>query len=434
MKRKGILSKIVLFLTLSLIVASCAGITPAPEGTHLSVVAVSDIHSNVLPYEAKVTRNDEKVTIIVGGMDKIAALADGQVGLTDGTLLVSGGDNLMGFFYSSFDGVPEITSMNMAGYDVSCLGNHEFDLGAEACKEAMKNAEFPIVSSNMTIKDPEFAAMVDPYIIKEVAGIKIGFFGLMTPDLPRVSSIGSDIIVDPDLTSVSIEMVRALRLEGADIIVALTHIGKELDEIVAREVAGIDIIVGGHSHDTFFEYVKGPGGWKTIVVQAGVNAKEPGILSFDVVGGRVKSPSWETVLLDETEASDEEIAAYLNEYKEKLDEKMEKPVGETLTDLDAISENVRTKETNLGNLVADAWVDWFAKYGSSPIALINGGTIRGNRIFNRGPLTYGDLLEIIPFSNTIYEVSLSGKDLLTVLEMSASAVRVEGDACLEESV
>ncbi len=431
MNRKRILSKIILLLSLSLFVASCAGITPAPEGKHLSMVTVSDIHSNVLPYETKVTKNDEKVTIIVGGMDRIAALADGQVGLTDGTLLVSGGDNLMGFFYRSFGGVPEITSMNMAGYAVSCLGNHEFDLGAEACKEAMKNAEFPIVSSNMTIKDPEFAAMVSPYIIKEVAGVKIGFFGLMTPDLPRVASIGDDVIVDPDLASVATEIVRALRLEGADIIVALTHIGKELDESVAREVAGIDIIVGGHSHDTFFESVKGPRGWETIVVQAGVNAKEPGILSFDVTDGRVTSPHWETVLLDETVGSDEEIAAYLQGYKDKLEKKMERPVGETLVDLDAISENVRTKETNLGNLVADAWVDWFAKEGSSPIALINGGTIRSNRIFNKGPLTYGELLEILPFANTIYEVSLSGKDLLTVLEMSASAIRVDGDGCLE---
>ena len=253
----------------------------------------------------------------------------------------------------------------------------------------------------------------------------------MTPDLPRVASIGDDVIVDPDLTSVATEMVRALRLEGADIVVALTHIGKELDEVVAGEVAGIDIIIGGHSHDTFFEYVKGPGGWKTIVVQAGVNAMEPGILSFDVAGGRVTSPHWETVLLDETMASDEEIAAYLDGYKKKLKKKMEKPVGETLTDLDAISGNVRTSETNLGNLVADAWVDWFAKEGTSPIALINGGTIRGNRIVNKGPLTYGELLEILPFANTIYEVSLSGKDLLSVLEMSASAIRVEGDGCLE---
>ena len=109
----------------------------------------------------------------------------------------------------------------------------------------------------------------------------------MTPDLPRVSSVGSAVIVDEDLTSVSTEMVRALREKGAEIVVALTHVGKDLDKATAREVAGIDIIVGGHSHDSFKETVEGPGGWKTIIVQVGVNAKEAGVLTFDVAGGRV---------------------------------------------------------------------------------------------------------------------------------------------------
>lgn len=435
--RKRLLTSIVLLLSLSLIVAACAGVTPAPSAKHLSFVTVSDIHSNILPYEAKVKRDGSKVTILVGGMDRIAAVAEGEKKRTNGsTLLLSGGDNLMGFFFRSFDGVPEITSMNMAGYDLTCLGNHDFDLGSEACKNAMKIAEFPIVSSNITVKDPELAAMVKPYVIKEVSGVKIGFFGLMTPDLPRVSSVGSDVIVDNDVSSVSMEMVRALRTEGASIVVALTHIGKEMDEMVAGEVAGIDIIVGGHSHDTFCEVVKGPKGWKTIVLQAGVNAKEIGILNFDVAGGRVTTSSWKTVLMDDTVGSDEEIAAYLNEYKVKLEKRMNRPIGETLVGLNAISNEVRTEESNLGDMITDAWVEWFAEKGvKNPIAMINGGTIRGNRIYKKGPISYGNLLEMHPFSNTIYEVSLTGKELMTVLEMSASAIIIEGDGAeLDERV
>ncbi|MBN1572261.1 MAG: 5'-nucleotidase C-terminal domain-containing protein [Deltaproteobacteria bacterium] len=439
MNRRKLFLSITLLLSLSVIIAACAGVTPVPTAPakHLSLVTVSDIHSNILPYETKVTRDGEKVAILVGGMDRIAAVANRENELTNGaTLLVSGGDNLMGFFFRSFDGVPEITSMNMAGYDITCLGNHDFDLGSEACKKAMKVAEFPTVSSNITIKDPELAAIVKPFVIKEVAGVKIGFFGLMTPDLPRVSSVGSDVIVDNDLTSVSMEMVKALREGGASIVIALTHVGKEMDEKVARDVAGIDIIVGGHSHDTFYEKVKGPRGWETIVVQAGVNAKEIGILSFDVAGGRVVSSGWKTVLLDETVGSIEEIAKYQGKYEKELNKRMNRPVGETLVDLDAISNNVRTIETNLGDFITDAWADWFAEKGAeNPIALLNGGTIRGNCIYKKGPLTYGTLLKIHPFSNTIYEVSLSGKELMTVLEMSASAVIIDGDGAeLDERV
>lgn len=415
-----------LFLT---VLASCAITPTVPEGAkHLAIIDTSDLHSYVLPYETQVTKDGAKVKIVVGGMDRIAALADRMRESTDGTLLVTGGDNLMGFFFRSFEGVPEITSMNMAGYDVATLGNHDFDLGVDACKKAVRKADFPIVSSNVSIADPELARLVAPYYIKEIAGIKVGFFGLMTPDLPRVSSVGNAVTVDEDLTSVSTEMVRTLREKGADVVVALTHVGKDLDTSMAREVAGIDIIAGGHSHDSFHEVVEGPGGWKTIIVQAGVNAKEAGILTFDVAGGRVLNAAWETVLLDESVGSVPAIAAYLKPYQDKLDERMNRPIGESLVDLNALNDVVRKKESNLGNLVTDAWVDWFVKKGAkNPIAMVNGGTVRGNQVYPKGPVTYGQLLNIHPFSNTIYEVTLSGKDLLTVLELSASAVRVADD-------
>ncbi len=415
----------------SLFLFSCAGVPTAPEATkHLAIIDTSDLHSTVLPYETQITKDGAKVSIMVGGMDRIAAVAERTRKNTDGTLLVTGGDNLGGFFFRTFEGVPEITSMNMAGYDVITLGNHDFDLGVAACTKALRKADFPIVCSNITTADPELAALISPYFIKEVAGIKIGFFGLMTPDLPRVSSVGNDVVVDGDLTSVSIEMVRTLREKGADLVVALTHDGKDLDEITAREVAGIDIIVGGHSHDTTYETVEGPGGWKTIVVQAGVNGKEAGILTFDVAGGRITASEWKAVLLDETAGTDPAIAAYLTPYQEKLDRSMNEPVGKTLVDLDALNDDVRGKESNLGNLVTDAWVDWFARKGTAdPIAMINGGTVRGNRVYGKGPVTYGELMEIHPFSSTIYEVTLTGKELLTVLELSASAIRVKDDGC-----
>ncbi len=428
MFKKSLITRLAV-LMLVFAVASCAGVpTATGPAKHLAIIDTSDVHSYVLPYETQVTKDGAKVSIVVGGMDRIAALAESTRKTTDATLLVTGGDNLMGFFFGSFAGTPEITSMNMAGYDVVTLGNHDFDLGTEPCITAIKKAEFPIVCSNISTTNPELAAIIKPYIIKDVAGVKIGFFGLMTPDLPRVSSAGSDVVVDEDLTAVSIEMVRTLRENGADLVVALTHVGKDLDEATAREVAGIDIIVGGHSHDTFYEVVKGPRGWKTIIVQAGVNSKEPGILTFDVAGGRIVDSSWKTVLLDESVGSDRAVAAYLAPYQARLDRKMNKPIGSTLVDLDALNDVVRKKESNLGDLVTDSWVAWFAERGTpDPIAMVNSGVVRGNQVYKKGAVTYGELLNIHPFPNTIYEVTLSGKELLTVLELSASALRAEGD-------
>jgi 5'-nucleotidase/UDP-sugar diphosphatase len=420
-------------ISLLVVIAACAGVTPvAGPVTHLAIVDTSDLHSTIFPYEAQVTKDGKKVTVVVGGMDRISGLAERVKGSSDGALLVSGGDNLMGFLFRNFGGVPEITAMDMAGYDAATLGNHDFDLGAEATRKAFLKADFPIVCSNITTTDPELAAVISRSVIIETAGVKVGLFGLMTPDLPRVSDVGSAVTVDDDLSSVSIEMVRELREKGADIVVALTHVGKDLDEATAREVAGIDIIVGGHSHDTFSETVEGPGGWKTIVIQAGVNAKEAGVLSFDVAGGRVVNHTWETVLLDESVPRDDAVTAYLASYKEKLNKLMDRPVGETRVGLDATNDAVRSRESNLGDFAADAWADWFVKKGiKNPIVLINGGTIRGNRVYPPGPITYGTLMDIHPYYNTIYEVKLSGKELQKVLELSASAIRVEGDGSLD---
>jgi 5'-nucleotidase/UDP-sugar diphosphatase len=420
-------------ISLTFVIAACAGIAP-PSGPvkHLAIMDTSDLHSTIFPYEAQVTKDGKKVTVVVGGLDRISGLAKRVKGSSDGALLVSGGDNLMGFLFRSFDGVPEIKGMDMAGYDITTLGNHDFDLGAEPARKAYLNADFPIVCSNITTTDNELAALMSRSIIMETAGVKIGFFGLMTPDLPRVSDVGTAVTVDDDLSSVAIEMVRELREKGADLVVALTHVGKDLDEATAREVAGIDIIVGGHSHDTFSETVEGPGGWKTIIIQAGVNAKEAGVLSFDVAGGRVVNHTWETVLLDESIPRDEAVTAFLAPYEEKLKKLMGRPVGETRVGLDATNEGVRSRESNLGDFAADAWADWFVQKGlKDPIVLINGGVLRGNRVYPPGTITYGTLMDIHPYSNTIYEVKLTGKELANVLEMSASAIRVEGDGCLD---
>ncbi len=366
MNRKRFIALVPLLLVVAFFAASCAIITPVPVGAkHLAIVDTSDIHSFVLPYEATVIKDDgTQVKMLIGGMDHIAAVAKREREVTDGTLLVASGDILMGNFYRIFGGVPEITSMNLSGYDVVTPGNHDFDFGVDFYKKAMKNAAFPIVCSNITFEDKELSSRVVPYIIKEVGGIKVGIFGLMTPDLVRVSSVGPTVTVDPDLTSVSIEMVRTLREKGADIVVALTHTGKLLDEDLAREVAGIDIIVGGHSHDTFYEKIKGPNGWKTVIVQAGVYGREAGVLSFDVAGGRVTRSRWELVLMDAEAGSDPTVAAYLSPYKAKMEESLKRPVGETLVDLDAMSADVRSKENNLGDLVADAWADRFARKGN----------------------------------------------------------------------
>ena len=415
-----------------LFIAVVASGFDAKETKSLAIITTSDLQSKVIPFETKVKRDGKRVKISVGGMERIASVADGVRSKTDGALMVSTGDDLMGVFYEMFGGRPEIRSMNLAGYDVANPGNHEFDFGVDIYGKAIRRAKFPIVSSNLTFKGGFPSKKIKPYVIKEISGVKVGFFGLITPNLQKESSVGDDVIVDEDIYSVAGEMVSALEKEGVDIVVALTHIGGALDTLLASKVSGIDIIAGGHSHEYLYKTVTAPDGNETVIVQAGAGGEKVGVLFFNFNGDLITDHSWELVLLDDTVGENNKIKRYLQRFKKKFNRKLGKPVGESLVDLDARKDTVREKESNLGNLITDSWLDWFYKKGRDiNIAITNSGAIRGDRIYPAGSFTFKDLIDIDPFGNTVYEVKLTGSDLKKVLEIGASALIVEGDGYKE---
>ncbi len=405
-----------LLLCLSLLPA----VLNAGSGPVISIVATADLQSQVAP-----TRSGE------GGMARVASIAAEARRASDGTLMVSTGDDLMGIFYSVFKGVVEIEAMNLAGYDVVTPGNHEFDQGVDTYAEALSKARFSVVSSNLRIAHAGLAGKVKPYVVKDVAGVKVGLFGLMTPDLVRVSNVGDAVRVDGDVVAWARKMVSALRNEEkVDMVVALTHVGTQLDREIASRVSGIDVIVGGHSHEYVHEVVDGPGGWKTVVVQAGAGGREVGVLTF-VFDGGVRAAKWRLVKAGSGVEQKPEVKRYLAPYIEKFRNILGHPVGESKVGLDARKETVRAGESNIGDLIVDTWLGWFCRSGPC-VALMNGGGIRGDRIYPKGPLSYKDILGIHPFGNTVFEVRLTGAQLKQVLEIGASALRRSGDGCPEE--
>jgi len=335
---------------------------------------------------------------------------------------------LMGTFFFMFKGVPEIGAMNRAGYDVVVSGNHEFDQGVVVYANALKSAWFEVVCSNLFTLNATLAGEISPPLIKRVAGVKIGIFGLITPDLARCSNVGNDVSVSGNLVSIAKREVAGLRAEGAQLVVALTHIGTTLDEDLARHVRGIDVIVGGHTHDYLNETIPGPGGWKTIIVHAGAGGAKVGVLAFEFSNGHISNPVWETIPLLKDIGSDKRVVAYLAPYKRAYDKKLSQPVGVTEVNLDGREVTLREKESNLGDFIADSWVDWFASKGNKiDVALVNSGAIRGD--YPAGNLTMKDILGMLPFGNTVYQVELTGKQLKQVLEIGASSRVVTGDGC-----
>jgi len=215
--------------------------------------------------------------------------------------------------------------------------------------------------------------------------------------------------------------VNDLTDKGCDIIIGLTHIGTGLDRKLAKKVKGIDIIVGGHSHEYIHEMVG-----NTIIVQDGARGEYLGVLKFTFKDGRIINPVWKRIFLDSTAGCDNEIHDLMAQYMQRYKRSLGQVIGESTVDLDARKAVVRSRESNLGDLIADSWLEWFT---DADVALVNGGSIRGDKIYPRGKITYLTVNEILAFRNEVIKVKMSGAELKQVLEVSASALRVKGDGC-----
>ncbi len=399
----------------------------AKSGT-LVLLETNDLQSAVVPFKAKVYVNGEKVKKMVGGLARVSTFYKQNVKeYGDKVVLVSGGDDTIGPLFYYFHGKPEYMGMTFAGYSVATPGNHEFDLGPAVYAEAIDYAKFDIVSSNLKVKYPLLSGKIKPYVIKEIGGLKVGFFGLMTSELPVISNAGEGVKVEGDYAKVAREMVKTLKAQGADVVIAVTHIGLNEDIKLAKQVKGIAAILGGHSHSLTkkAEVVDGPDGWKTVVVQAGARAMYVGRLFLPVDNGKpvIKDMKWDIVLMDESIPEDPVVSSYLGPMIKAMEKKLSAPIGETLVDLDARKKVVRGGESNLGNFIADAF-RWKFK---GDIALTNGGGIRGDKIYPKGKLSYKTLTQIHPFGNTVVITSLTGEEVKKVLEISASALIGAGD-------
>lgn len=347
----------------------------------------------------------------LGGAARVATLIKQ---LDDGNMIVTfGGDALSPSIMSSLlKGKQMVDIFNKLGVDVAVFGNHEFDFGPAVTEQRVKESNFPWLSSNLLDKRTgEPLAGGVRFAMTEVNGVKVGFIGLID-DWLELTSPG-DNAQYVDFVSAGRELARKLKANGADVVIALTHMEMAHDEQLASEVPEIDLILGGHDHEGMFKVVNG-----TLIFKAKSDWRDVGYLKVYTVPGQKAIVFPEVIPVTDKIPEDPAMAKVVEGYVKILDEKLNIAIGETKVPLDARRKTVRTMESNIGDLIADAMRD----YAHADAAIANGGGIRTDSIYGPGQLTRKDILSILPFGNVVISVKVSGAVLKAALENGVSQV------------
>jgi 5'-nucleotidase len=259
--------------------AGAAGLVLAPQeafsraGRSLVILHTNDTHSRIDPFP-----NDGGRFAGLGGAARRASLVRDIRRRNANVLLVDSGDIFQGTpYFNFFGGEIEFKTMSSMRYDVSTLGNHDFDNGVEHLASMMPHAEFEFVCANYDVEGTALSSRVRPFTIREVDGLRIGIFGLGIDFAGLVMPALHEGVSYLDPVIVARTTVERLREEGCNLVICLSHLGHRYDRdrvsdtSLAAEVSGIDLILGGHTH-TFLdepEYVDAPGGHTTLINQVG---------------------------------------------------------------------------------------------------------------------------------------------------------------------
>ena len=360
-------------------------------------------------------------------------------------LIVDNGDAIQGDVVGTLSkGEAIIDIMNESGFDVAVPGNHEFDYGMERFLELSKKTNFPYVSCNFVDKDGK--PVFDAYKMIEVEGKKLAFVGICTPktitsSTPKyfMNDAGEYIYsfcqdaTGEKLYSTVQSAVDAAKADGADYVIALAHLGTEEDcapwtsSEVILNTTGIDVVLDGHSHSIWEEeHVKNKDGKDVILTSTGTKLVAIGVMTIAADG------TIHTGLVNDKGEDGNSVKAYINDIKAQNEELINQVVAHTdvelyITDPKTGERMVRSNETNLGDLCADA----YRVLSGADIAFVNGGGVRVS--IPAGDVTYGDIIKVHPFGNQMCVIEVTGAEILDALEMSAAKVPAEFGGFLQVS-
>lgn len=461
------------YATLSLGLIACGGDSDdshqVAENSKITIFHTNDHHSYLDGSSYDLTIGGVNTRVELGGFARIAAAVKAQ--RDEKSLVLNSGELAGTLYFSLFGGEPDFKLFNALGLDAYQLGNHEFDEGEQRLRKLIDMANFPVLSSNLrpTPASPLFGAPIKPYLIKEINGEKIGVIGV----IKVAKTVGSSMVTEAVEFFDEVESVRRnvkeLQAQGINKIVVLSHLGFKEDQELASKVAGIDVIIGGDTHDLLDSTgelsrlgLQPSGDYPTVqtdlegkkvyIAQAWAHAYGVGRLDveFDSKGDVVSATGNMQLLIDEpfqvkgtdgkfhaptaeqtaaikssVQASrtlrlqppDPAVTALLAPYTTELDNFRTRNIGEVLENMsyDRIPTAFQAGQKPTGSYAAHVVADSFLKFSpTSDIAIQNAGGVRTQ--FLSGAFSVADAYTMLPFSNTVGTIVISGAEVIAVLE------------------
>jgi 5'-nucleotidase/UDP-sugar diphosphatase len=405
----------------------------AQGGYTLTVLHTNDVHAHVLQFNSSggdCSQADAAAGKCFGGVARRATEIAKVRAEGGNVLLVDAGDEFQGtLFYTKYKGEEAQRFMNEMGYQAMAVGNHEFDDGPGVLGSFVRGVKFPVLSANLDVsQEPELAGLIKPYVVLQVGGEKIGVVGFTTEEVATNSSPGPRVAVKSIEVAVK-AAIGELEKAGVNKIVALSHAGFGRDKEVAAALDGLDVIVGGHTHtylsntDQTAEgpypvVVKSPGGKPVLIVSDASYGKALGRLdvTFDADG---VPTAWQgnPITLDASVPEDAKLLAEAQSLNAPLEALRSQVIGSTTANLVGDRTVCRFEECTMGDVIADAMLWATAKEGTQ-IAFENGGGVRAS--IQAGNVSLGNVLEVLPFGNTLATFELAGADVWAALENGVS--------------
>ena len=390
----------------------------AQDGTasESTIFDVKIVHTNDI--HARVEEDDYNQVI---GMDRLSGIAQTFTEGADGSLMLDSGDTFHGQPIATLvKGESVAKLMKACGYDAMTTGNHDWSYGKERLKELGGIANVKILSGN--IKNADGTSFFDTdELVKEITKngktLKIGVFGVSDPEMKNKTTPSNVEGLDfQDAVAYARKEAAALKAEGCDVVIALSH---TLDpKNVAAQVDGVDLWLCGHEHIELSESVTTPDGSKTYVSESGHYLNSVGLIDLNCTMDEDGSVhvDYEKTSVDYEAAQnypkDASVTDVLDKIKAENETALNRVIGTSPVELDGVWEHIRIGQTNLGNVITDAYL----LATGADIAFENAGGIRAS--IAAGTVTYGDVINVSPYGNYVVTKKLTGAQIKEMLESS----------------